>query len=96
MAESVYLHVIFSGRVQGVGFRATTARIAQKFEVEGFVQNLDDGTVRMEAEGGGEELRAFQNAIRCSRLGSLISGEEVVRGVATGRFRGAGFRIQVW
>ncbi|MEE3179555.1 MAG: acylphosphatase [Verrucomicrobiota bacterium] len=37
--------VIFSGRVQGVGFRYTTREIATGFDVVGAVRNLPDGTV---------------------------------------------------
>ena len=67
MSSHQYIHVTCRGQVQGVGFRATTARIARKFEVEGFVQNLADGTVRLEAEGSDEELDQFLTAIRISR-----------------------------
>jgi len=37
----------FSGRVQGVGFRAATQRLARGSGVEGFVQNLPDGRVEV-------------------------------------------------
>lgn len=49
-------HVIFHGRVQGVFFRATTAEIAAGLAVTGFVRNLPDGTVEMEAQGEPGEL----------------------------------------
>jgi acylphosphatase len=44
-------HVIFIGRVQGVGFRFTTHRTAQRHQLTGFVRNLPDGTVEMLAQG---------------------------------------------
>ena len=34
--------VFYSGRVQGVGFRYTTANLAKRFHVAGYVQNLDE------------------------------------------------------
>ena len=38
-------HVIYKGRVQGVGFRYTCYRLAGNHEVTGFVKNLPDGSV---------------------------------------------------
>ena len=43
--------VWFSGRVQGVGFRFTALQVAREFEVAGYVENLYDGRVCIEAEG---------------------------------------------
>ena len=42
--------VIFRGRVQGVGFRATTASIARRHPVVGYVKNMPDGAVELIAE----------------------------------------------
>ena len=44
-------HVYFSGRVQGVGFRFQACRIARSLGLTGYVQNLWDGRVEMEAQG---------------------------------------------
>jgi acylphosphatase len=48
--------VLYSGRVQGVGFRYTARRIAQQHTVTGFVRNLDDGRVELVAEGAASEI----------------------------------------
>lgn len=56
--------VWFSGRVQGVGFRFTTQRLAENFEVTGFVQNLHDGRVLMVAEGAGSEIDGLISSIK--------------------------------
>lgn len=45
------IRVIFAGRVQGVGFRATARDIAQRHPMTGFVQNQPDGSVLLEAQG---------------------------------------------
>lgn len=37
--------VIFYGKVQGVGFRATCAKIARELKITGYVKNLEDGSV---------------------------------------------------
>ena len=44
-------HIIFFGRVQGVGFRYRSYYAAQTYGVSGWVRNLCDGSVEMEAEG---------------------------------------------
>jgi len=44
-------HIIFIGRVQGVGFRFTAHRIARRCQLAGFVRNLPDGSVEMLAQG---------------------------------------------
>jgi len=43
--------IVFSGLVQGVGFRYETWTIAQKLELTGFVENVSDGTVYAEIQG---------------------------------------------
>ena len=49
-------HVIFIGRVQGVGFRYTAHRIAHRHQLTGFVRNLPDGSVEMFAQGPAQDI----------------------------------------
>jgi acylphosphatase len=65
--------VLYSGRVQGVGFRATVRGIARGYEVTGTVCNLPDGRVELIAEGGREELKAFLLGIAESELSGFIA-----------------------
>lgn len=52
MSEAVIRkHFFFSGQVQGVGFRYRAYYAAQRAGVTGWVMNLDDGRVEMEAQG---------------------------------------------
>jgi len=74
--ETVY----FSGRVQGVGFRYTVMQVAKEFDVAGFVKNLPDGRVQLEAEGRLEEVNSFIRSVE-DRMHSYVrnverSGEE--------------------
>jgi acylphosphatase len=63
--------LIFSGHVQGVGFRYTTQEIARRFNVRGYVRNLSDGRVELIVEGERNELARFIAAIH-QRMGSFI------------------------
>ena len=49
-------HVTYQGRVQGVGFRFTARRIAQRYELAGFVRNLPNGTVEMFVQGSADDV----------------------------------------
>lgn len=62
----------YSGRVQGVGFRATCRSIARAFDVSGWVKNEHDGTVTLEAQGEREELVAFTQEVEV-RLSDIIA-----------------------
>lgn len=44
-------HIVFSGRVQGVGFRYTACYLAGPLGLTGWVKNLWDGNVEMEVQG---------------------------------------------
>ncbi len=48
---------IFSGQVQHVGFRYTALYIARKLSLTGWVRNLPDGRVLLEAQGNVGDLR---------------------------------------
>ncbi len=63
--SEVFRAVIFRGRVQGVGFRWTTAQIAERYAVRGWVRNEPDGSVRCEVAGDSAEVSGFMEAISC-------------------------------
>ena len=70
--------VIYTGRVQGVGFRYSTKQIASGYEVVGTVKNLPDGRVELQAMSqDADELEDFFVAIDESNLGSLIKEREM-------------------
>ena len=61
-ARAERLRIIVRGRVQGVFFRASAARIARTAGLKGFARNLADGSVEIVAEGARaslEQLRAW-------------------------------------
>ena len=59
----VQLRANFSGHVQGVGFRYQTVTISRNFDVQGYVQNMADGTVDLVAEGEKSVLKEFLSSI---------------------------------
>ena len=52
-------HLIFHGKVQHVGFRYTAYYFSRDLYITGWVKNLDDGNVEMEAQGSIVCLRKF-------------------------------------
>lgn len=59
MEEKLLYKIHVTGRVQGVGFRWSAANEARNREIKGFVKNLSDGSVYIEAEGSPEQLKIF-------------------------------------
>lgn len=55
--------VVFRGQVQGVSFRAKARELAAGRPLTGFVRNLPDGTVELEAQGDAAAIDAFLAAI---------------------------------
>lgn len=51
MDNKIRRHIIFYGRVQGVGFRYYSVNKARQLGLTGWVRNLYDGTVEMEVQG---------------------------------------------
>lgn len=62
--ELVRQEIHFSGRVQGVGFRYTTAHLATNHDVCGFVRNLPDGGVFLVVEGRSSEVESLVKSVR--------------------------------
>lgn len=80
-------HVIYTGRVQGVGFRYTVRQIAHGFDVVGYVHNLPDHRVEMVIEGEEEELIRFLKHVGTSDLAIYIRHESIEWQAPTGEFR---------
>ena len=66
------MKILYSGQVQGVGFRYTAKTVAAGFEIAGIVRNLSDGRVELTAEGARAELEAFRQAIREADRKSVV------------------------
>ncbi len=82
------MQALFSGRVQGVGFRYTAKTVATGFEITGTVRNLLDGRVELIAEGRREELEAYRAALYDAGLAGFIREEQLTWANAENKFRG--------
>ena len=67
--------VFYEGNVQGVGFRYSVRQVAKGFDVTGWVRNLADGRVELQASGEPAELAAFLEAVRNSHLRAHIRNQ---------------------
>ena len=79
--------MIFSGRVQDVGFRYTTDRIARHFEITGYVRNLEDGSVDLIAEGEEIVLQDFLKAVFDGPMKPYIRDSQVKWSSFEGHFK---------
>lgn len=55
----IHCNITVTGKVQGVWFRANTKDTALALGINGFVKNLDNGAVYIEAEGSEKQLNEF-------------------------------------
>jgi len=83
--------VLFSGHVQGVGFRYTVCQIASGFDVGGFVRNLPGGNVQLVVEGPSQAIDRLVGDVQ-THMGRHIRETQQSRSDATGEFHG--FRIR--
>ena len=77
--------ILFSGTVQGVGFRFTACRAAGDREVAGYVRNLPDGRVECLVEGEAGEIDAFLAELR-PRMSGYIQNCTQQTAAYTGRY----------
>jgi acylphosphatase len=59
MADLARAHIVISGMVQGVSFRAATVDEARRLGVNGWVRNVASGDVEAEAEGARARVEAL-------------------------------------
>jgi acylphosphatase len=88
---AVAYRVHYSGRVQGVGFRATAVRIAQRFPVAGWVRNLPDGQVELLVEGPAAEVQRFLDLLG-DYFKEEIQSQDVEPQPVQGQFKGFDMR----
>jgi len=71
MSESAK-HIVFTGQVQGVGFRFTAFNMANRYQLTGLVRNLIDGSVEMITQGTNDDIDSCISEIKRSFSGCII------------------------
>ena len=74
-----------SGRVQGVGYRAFTVRVASERGLVGGVRNREDGRVELEVEGARDRIASLIEALKIGPPASRVTDVRVEWVQATGR-----------
>ena len=69
--DTIRRHIIFYGYVQGVGFRWKASSAARRFGISGWVRNLPDGSVEMEAEGSLNDIDELIQSMENHSWGSV-------------------------
>lgn len=72
--ERIRTRVTYNGRVQGVGFRYTALHVSRSYRIAGYVRNMPNGTVELEAEGDAGQVQAFLAAL-AEQMGGNIRDE---------------------
>jgi acylphosphatase len=88
------IHAIVTGRVQGVSYRASAAREAQRLGLVGWVRNTADGAVELEAEGPGASIDALVAWCHRGPPAARVAGVVVEERGATAEEAEAEFEIR--
>jgi acylphosphatase len=73
----IQLHIIVSGKVQGVGFRYFSQMKAVQYGITGWAKNLADGSVEIVASGSKDQLDPFIEDLRVGNPFSKINNIEI-------------------
>jgi len=82
VAAEIYVR----GRVQGVGYRFFTERVAAEFGIRGWSKNLPDGRVMLEIEAGREKAEMFVKELEAGPSMARVAGVSVSWKPYQGRF----------
>ena len=67
------LHVLVSGRVQGVGFRWFVRVAGRRLQLSGWVRNRPDGAVEIAAAGSQDRIDEFRSEIARGPDAAVVS-----------------------
>lgn len=82
--ERLHVDIRVTGKVQGVWYRKSAVREAWQLGLTGHVMNLDDGSVRIEAEGPREALDRFVAWCRVGPSRAKVADVQVSEGPLRG------------
>jgi acylphosphatase len=90
--KEVRVHLLISGRVQGVAFRYYTQDIAQSSGVKGWVRNCWDGKVEIVAEGEEEKVKKLISWCYQGPGTAIVEKIDIEWGKYIGEFSSFGIR----
>lgn len=67
------IHVLITGKVQGIFFRASTRRKAMDLDIKGWIKNLDNGMVEAVFEGKDEAIKEMVEFCRKGPFGAKVN-----------------------
>jgi acylphosphatase len=73
MSGNAEAHVVVSGLVQGVFYRATTRDVARGAGVKGYVRNLPDGRVEAVLQGDRARIEQVISFMRAGPPGARVT-----------------------
>lgn len=85
--DAVRAHLVISGLVQGVFYRASARSVANKLGLKGWVKNRYDGKVEAMVEGDRGDVQKFINWCNQGPPGARVTSVEVEWSDATGEFK---------
>ena len=71
----IQAHILYSGTVQGVGFRYTAQRVALGLDLKGWVKNLGNGSVEICVEGSKDKIKQFCLNVEDTFQGNISNKE---------------------
>jgi acylphosphatase len=77
MEPDCSVKIIIRGRVQGVGFRFATFQLARSLELTGFVKNLPDDSVYIEAQGSPDSVDYLLQWCKSGPARAVVESTEV-------------------
>jgi acylphosphatase len=86
MSSRSALHAIVYGLVQGVNYRYFVQRNAESMGLTGCVQNLDDGSVEVVAEGEKDKLAQLIAKLKAGPRSARVERVDVEWGEHTGKY----------
>ena len=91
--SSMQLHILVSGRVQGVGFRDFARRSAEEFGIHGYAKNLANGGVEIVAEGAGTALDDFLDTLKNGPPAGRVDHVQIDQRDSSGEYTGFEIRF---
>lgn len=85
--------ILIEGHVQGIGYRDFVQRRASRLGLTGYVMNLQDGRVRVRAEGAQESVEELVRELEKGPPLARIEKVSVIWLPLTGRFSSFGIRF---